>query len=252
MRSSGSKWHELVWKDSSFSALWCRSDSYVSHENCLLCSGKHRYDSISPGSTREIVRSIGIADLLKNLSQRSGSLKVHAYAAILLTHLSMPGSKSDFVLTMTVFSCRIQSTFIHLMPPLFGLRNFMESPLWWVPRQKKPSPWQAFKESWTFCLKRKKSSVSLEGAGSNPLWKWFSPGCGKLWAIEFKGLCSPFLFNNTNRIRLSKTFRMVLTNKGGESARTLSALSVRNALGYLCHPVDEVVHAILQKWTFLQ
>jgi hypothetical protein len=42
------------------------------------------------------MRSIGIVDLLKHLSQRSGSLRVHAYSAILLTHLHMPGAVEVF------------------------------------------------------------------------------------------------------------------------------------------------------------
>jgi hypothetical protein len=54
--------------------------------------------AIMTGTTREIMRSIGIADLLKSFSQRSGSLRVHAYSAILLTHLSMPGSISISIL----------------------------------------------------------------------------------------------------------------------------------------------------------
>jgi hypothetical protein len=54
----------------------------------------HLVIAIMTGATREIMRSIGISDLLKNFSQRSGSLRVHAFSAILLTHLSMPGSIS--------------------------------------------------------------------------------------------------------------------------------------------------------------
>ncbi len=43
------------------------------------------------------MRCIGIADLLKNLGQRSGNLRIQAYSAILLTHLSMPGFVFVFV-----------------------------------------------------------------------------------------------------------------------------------------------------------
>jgi hypothetical protein len=60
------------------------------HSTCLL-------NAIFAGTTRDIMRCIGIADLLKNLGQRSGNLRIQAYSAILLTHLSMPGLVFVFV-----------------------------------------------------------------------------------------------------------------------------------------------------------
>jgi hypothetical protein len=48
-----------------------------------------------------MMRCIGISDLLKNLGQRSGNLRIQAYSAILLTHLSMPGFVFVFVFIMS-------------------------------------------------------------------------------------------------------------------------------------------------------
>ncbi len=52
------------------------------------------------------MRSIGIVDLLKNLSHRSGCLRVHAYTAILLTHLHLPGQYLLFCHVSDLFCCR--------------------------------------------------------------------------------------------------------------------------------------------------
>ncbi len=74
------------------------------------------FKTITSGATRELMRSIGIADLLKSLGQRSGSLRVHAYSAILLTHLSLTGSSLLFFIwcfftLTTLFECRGYSFF---------------------------------------------------------------------------------------------------------------------------------------------
>ena len=50
-----------------------------------------------------LMRSIGIVDLLKSLGQRSGSLRIHAYSAILLTHLSLTGLALLFCLIVSYF-----------------------------------------------------------------------------------------------------------------------------------------------------
>ena len=55
------------------------------------------FKTTTSGATREMMRCIGIADLLKSLGQRSGSLRILAYSSILLTHLSITGSSLLFL-----------------------------------------------------------------------------------------------------------------------------------------------------------
>ena len=107
MCSSGCKRFGLVRESAQFFALPCGPDSWDSLGFFdRFCHQSSVNNPKSPGSTREIVRSIGITDLLNDLSHRSGSLRVHAYSAILLTHLCMPGAIMTFQICSHSYLCR--------------------------------------------------------------------------------------------------------------------------------------------------
>ena len=133
VRSSRSKWFEFMRKSSSVFALPSHWNSWVAHISPMNAQRLSHFVSSSwklSGATRELIRSIGIADLLRTLSQRSGSLRVHAYSAILLTHLCMPGFIVHCLISLFILPfvdiIWTQRTFMHPILPPSGWRSFTQ------------------------------------------------------------------------------------------------------------------------------